>query len=186
MTNITLDGWLSQGWSAFVKRPLTIIFLSILMGLNGTLLIYLFNTGLIALSIFLLIIEFITLPVLSAGICYFLLLLVRKKETSIEDIFTGFSSYGTILLTASLLMVISTGGFLLLIIPGIIWALKYMMSLIAIIDKDYTFEEAVSYSAKITKGHKGKLFLLVLIPGFLNTLADDHFCSSLSQSFAKF
>jgi len=60
--------------------------------------------------------------------------------------------------TFILLWLIILGGCILFIIPGIIWSLKYGLSLFAVMDKQMSPRESIRFSGKITKGHKGKLF----------------------------
>jgi len=49
-------------------------------------------------------------------------------------------------------------GFLLLIIPGIIWALKFQFMPILTVDKGLKPTEAMKESARMTEGHKWHLF----------------------------
>lgn len=64
-------------------------------------------------------------------------------------------------------------GFLLLIIPGFIWMIKYQYVLYYVVDKNMTVFEALEESGKITKGEKWHLFIfglaigLVLLVGIL-------------------
>jgi len=51
-------------------------------------------------------------------------------------------------------------GFALLIIPGIIWGLKYSLCVISVLDKGLSPLQAIKFSGKITQGYKAKLFLL--------------------------
>ncbi len=65
---------------------------------------------------------------------------------------------------------IAAFGFLLLIVPGVIWALKYSMVQYLIIDKKIDSREALTLSAKMTKGVKGKLFWIMLLGFGINLL----------------
>ncbi|MCU0795073.1 MAG: DUF4339 domain-containing protein [Akkermansiaceae bacterium] len=58
-------------------------------------------------------------------------------------------------------------GLLLLIFPGIYLALKYGQYLNAIVDKDLGVFDSLQYSARITEGQKGNLFLLGLVCFFI-------------------
>jgi uncharacterized membrane protein len=65
-------------------------------------------------------------------------------------------------------------GFLLLIVPGVIFALKYSQTRFLIIDKHMKPMEAVRESARLTKGKRGKIFgfaLLLLLINILGALA---------------
>lgn len=61
-------------------------------------------------------------------------------------------------------------GLLLLIVPGIIWAIKYFPILYLVVDKDKGPLDALSESAQLTDGVKGKLFLLGILFFFVNLL----------------
>ncbi len=61
-------------------------------------------------------------------------------------------------------------GMILLVVPGIIWALKYYFFTYALVDKDMKVFEALSYSSEITYGYKKDLLLLFIVLGLLNML----------------
>lgn len=61
-------------------------------------------------------------------------------------------------------------GFLLLIIPGIFFALKYMFVPYLIIDKDMKIGEAFSASGEMTKGNKFSLLVLAILAIVVNIL----------------
>jgi len=65
-------------------------------------------------------------------------------------------------LGVSILMFLIVGvGLILLIIPGVYFALKYSFSLVIMLDKDTSIKEAFKESARITEGVKWKLLALV-------------------------
>lgn len=70
---------------------------------------------------------------------------------------------GTILFS-----LIIIGGLILFIVPGIIWGLKYQFALPLIVDKKLTVRDALQTSGKITKGHKGWIFGLMILLGLIN------------------
>jgi uncharacterized membrane protein len=61
-------------------------------------------------------------------------------------------------------------GLILLIVPGIIWGLKYMFTPYLIIDRGLMPMEAIRESGRITQGHKWELFLLGLALAGINIL----------------
>lgn len=83
------------------------------------------------------------------------------QNASIKDLWTPHPFWrfvgGQILLG---LIVIA--GLILLIVPGIIWGLKYMFTPFITIDRGLMPMEALRESGRITQGHKGELFLLML------------------------
>ncbi len=61
-------------------------------------------------------------------------------------------------------------GVILLIVPGIIFALRYMFVPYLIIDRKLSIGEALKESARITLGHKWQLLVLVLAIAGINIL----------------
>jgi uncharacterized membrane protein len=59
-------------------------------------------------------------------------------------------------------MLVMIAGFILLVVPGVVWALKYQFFPWLIVDKNMKGREALIASGKITKGQKGKLFVFWL------------------------
>ncbi len=74
-------------------------------------------------------------------------------------------------LIASLLVgLIVVAGIILLIVPGIIWALRFMFVPYLIIDRKLDVSAALRESSRITLGHKWQLLGLVVVLGLLNIL----------------
>ena len=77
------------------------------------------------------------------------------------------------ILGSLLYILIVIGGLILLIVPGIIWAIKYQFYGYAIIDKKMNAFDAINESGRITQGHKWTLLGLffanlgIVILGFL-------------------
>lgn len=59
-------------------------------------------------------------------------------------------------------------GFLILIIPGIIWSLQFSMAPYLVIEKDMNPIEALKESSRMTKGRKWRLFVLGLTLALIN------------------
>lgn len=99
--------------------------------------------------------------VLNIGFAKIMLNGVRKKETKLEDLFSGFSAGFERSLVAGLLMYIFTFLWsLLLIIPGIIKAYSYSMTYYILLDdENITGSDAIKKSQEMMQGHKRELFL---------------------------
>jgi uncharacterized membrane protein len=65
---------------------------------------------------------------------------------------------------------IVVGGIILLIVPGIIWSIKYMFTPFIVIDKSMMPMDAIRESGRITDGHKSQLFLFGLALAGINIL----------------
>jgi len=101
---------------------------------------------------------------LSLGYSIFTLNLVRKKNPEIGNMFEGFNFFGKTIGLYFLLVLITLGGFILLIIPGIYWGLMYSQSYFILADNpDIKVTDALRKSREIMEGSKLKLFLLHLL-----------------------
>jgi len=79
------------------------------------------------------------------------------KKLPFENLFTNLKPYWRVLGATLLLGVIFFVGFLLLIVPGVYFALKYQMTINLIIDKNMGIMDAMRASAKMTEGRKMSL-----------------------------
>lgn len=89
------------------------------------------------------------------------------------DLFSGTKVFWQYIAGSILYGLIVIAGFLLLIIPGIIWSIKFQYYSYLIIDKGLGPVEALKQSSKITQGIKWDLFVFnlaligVIVLGFL-------------------
>jgi len=101
---------------------------------------------------------------ISYGIDYVNLKLIRGEKFDVADVFLGFrENYLNVVLSGLLVTVIVAVGFLLLIIPGIIFACKLAFVPYLVIDKKLEAVEAVKASWKMTDGHAITIFLIGLL-----------------------
>lgn len=101
-------------------------------------------------SIVYMIVQFIV----SMGVIKAYLDITRGKKVSMET-FTSVAPLTLKFITAQILMMlIVLGGFLLLIVPGIYFSLKYMFTPYLVVDKGMGPIEALKASGEMTKGVK--------------------------------
>lgn len=101
---------------------------------------------------------------LSAGMSYFFLNLIRKKELKIEDLFAGFKNYLPTLVAFILLGFAVGLGLLLLIIPGIVLALGLSQTFFILAENPkMDGVAALKKSWEIMDGHKADYFVLMLL-----------------------
>jgi uncharacterized membrane protein len=86
-----------------------------------------------------------------------------KAKPKMRDISFSASTFYKFVLGYLLYSLIVIAGFLLLIIPGIIWSIKYLYIVYLIVDKDSGPLEAMKQSARITGGVKWELFAFMLL-----------------------
>lgn len=107
--------------------------------------------------------SFIIAPAFSLSICMVYLMLTKKEEISVGDIFKGFNKTGRALWLEILVKIFTFLWALLFIIPGIIKQYAYSMSFYILADNpELTAREALSKSKEMMNGHKWDLFVLQL------------------------
>ncbi len=107
---------------------------------------------------------------LSIGIIIICLKTVKGQNTKISDLFQGLpylASYtGAYVLYTLLVMT----GFFLLVVPGVVWHLKYMFFPYFVIEKKMKAIEALKASSKITCNIKWDLLRLEILLFLINLL----------------
>ena len=89
-------------------------------------------------------------------------------EGKLSDLFSAFHLIIKYILASILYFLIVLGGIILLIIPGIIWALKFMLYPYFIIDQGLGPIKALKASARATDGAKWDLFVFGIVLGLIN------------------
>lgn len=118
-----------------------------------------------------LLINILVFPLVATGYEYMVLRTAREENASLEDILAPFSRFLSVLGAIFLWLLVVTVGFFLLIVPGIVWALKYMYAPLLVVDRGLTAVEAMGESGRLTYGYKWKLFLLGLVFGLVIELS---------------
>jgi len=95
---------------------------------------------------------------LTAGIIVIALKLVSGEEPRFEDLFPGLRKTWAYFWGSLVLGLVFVFGLLLLIVPGIILALRYGFGPYLMLDKGLPLREAFELSARMTEGQKGHLF----------------------------
>lgn len=107
--------------------------------------------------------NFILAGVFSLGFAILFLNLIRSNNANLGDLFKGFKNFGRALLAYVLMVLFVMLWFLLLIIPGIIAAIKYSQTFYILADNpDIKAIDAIRESKRMMDGHKWKYFKLQL------------------------
>lgn len=106
--------------------------------------------------------------ILQSGLTAVSLRLVREKTAEISDLFAQKQVWVNYFLGMWAYQIIVALGFILLIVPGIYWALKYSQVLYLIVDKKVGVSEAFGLSGKMTQGILMKLLGFGLLGLLLN------------------
>lgn len=94
------------------------------------------------------------------GVITIVLKVIDSKKTDLGDMFENIRLYWRYLSGTLLYGLIVFIGFILLIVPGVIWAIKYQFYGYLIIDKKMKPMDALRKSAEITEGERWNLFIL--------------------------
>jgi len=97
------------------------------------------------------------------GVSFAHLKAARSDKLEIKNMFEAFRNYWNAVLANVLVGVIVFIGFVLLIIPGIIFACKLVFTPYLVVDRKMQVIEAVKQSWRMTNGHAWKVFLIGLL-----------------------
>jgi len=97
---------------------------------------------------------------LEYGISYVNLRAARGEKIQVQNIFEAFNNYWNAVFANLLVATIIGFGFMLLIIPGIIFACKLAFVPYLVVDKKMDAVEAVKTSWQMTSGHTLLIFLM--------------------------
>lgn len=106
----------------------------------------------------------------SIGFTQLQLNVLDKKPTKVGMLFQPEGLFWRYLGGSIVYGLIVLGGLILLIVPGIVWGLKYQFALPLIVDKKITVKEAIAKSGDITRGKKSWLLGFIIILGLINVV----------------
>ena len=93
---------------------------------------------------------------------------IRGEEVQLNDLFTiSFRQFAHYVIACVINMIMVVLGIILLIVPGIHIACRFMLMPGYIVDKNERFDVALKSSWNATKGHTVKLFLWMLLACFI-------------------
>jgi uncharacterized membrane protein len=107
---------------------------------------------------------------LSIGLTKIHLRLARGESAEWRDLFSGGPFLLPYLGASILYALVVVFGLILLIVPGIIWAIKYGLYFYPIIDERAPPFAALQHSADITKGARWQLLLFGIVLGLVNVV----------------
>lgn len=107
--------------------------------------------------------------IISMGVIFITLQFVDKKKPHVKDVFYTKNLFNFILASIMKTLIIFV-GYLLLIIPGIIFSIKLQYAEYLIVDKQKDAVDSLKGSWELTKGVKWNLFLFGLLLGLINIL----------------
>lgn len=127
-----------------------------------------FKKGFAPLYMLLIIAAWIIQILVRMGAIKITLDVIDKDEKELKTLFSCSKLLVNFVLGSIVYFLIVLGGLILLIVPGIIWAIKYQFFAYLIIDKNMGPIEAIKKSGEMTNEKKGKLFLLGIVFVLIN------------------
>ena len=101
------------------------------------------------------------------GVIYLFLKAVRGETVQIKDIFQPFNQFVDVVLANILVTGIVIAGFILLIIPGIVFAIKLVFVPYLVMDRKMNAIGAVKESWTMTGGHGWTIFGMAILAFFI-------------------
>lgn len=105
---------------------------------------------------------------IGVGVLKICLKLIDKQKAEFSDLFSGATLLVPYIVAKLLLVLIILGGVILLIVPGIIWAIQFYMCTYLVVDKGLGPIEALKKSSALTRGARWELFCFSLLLMLLN------------------
>ena len=122
------------------------------------------SAGMVALSIFIAAYGLLVLPVIYYGSAHLYVQYMRDERADIRGVFAGFqTNYLNIVLANLLVFAICGIGFVLLIVPGIIFACRLAFVPYLVMDKGLDPVGAIEKSWNMTRGHGWRIFAMFLV-----------------------
>ena len=108
--------------------------------------------------------------IIGMGIIRLAIHYARDEKISIKEAFYPTKELAQYIIGSLFYLGIVIVGSILLIVPGIIWGLRYQFFPYLVVEKGMGAREALRKSRDIAKGHTWSLFVLALIVLFINII----------------
>jgi len=122
------------------------------------------------LSIIVRIVSFVLSIIIGMGLIKIFLRFCDGEKGEFSDLFSCYPLFFKYLVGSIIYGLIVSVGLILLIIPGIIWAIKFQFFDYLIVDKGLGPIDALEKSSEITRGVKWDLFIFDILIGIINLL----------------
>ncbi len=108
--------------------------------------------------------------IIRVGYIKIFLKMADGEDAKFSEIFEGYKMFWRYLGVSILVGLAVIGGLILLVIPGLIWAIKYSFSQIILVDTEGRPVSSMKESGAITQGSKWKLLGFYIVLGLINIL----------------
>jgi uncharacterized membrane protein len=166
-------GSFGYGWQQLWKYFLHLFLISVVVGIANMPTFVggqtAFNSaGLIMLNALVAAYWMLVLPVITYGGNWMYLRYMRNERPNVADVFAGFKkNYLNIILANLLVFAICGIGFLMFIVPGVIFACRLAFVSYLVMDKGLDPVAAIEKSWNMTRGHGWRIFGMFWISLFL-------------------
>lgn len=106
--------------------------------------------------------------IMGIGLIKISIKLADGQEARMADLFRHYRLFFGYIFGSFLYFLVVLIGLILLIVPGIIWAIKYQFVLYFIVDKNMGIADSMKSSGQATYGAKGKLFWFGVLISLIN------------------
>ena len=171
MKKFNISDELSYGWEttkAHLPFFIVIILITLAVNFAPNILAQNMRQDVPMLSGLLSLVLWVLSMLVSLGAIKISLKIIDKKKAEVADLFNDYPKLLNFVVASILYALIVGIGFILLIIPGVIFGIKYHFYSYLIVDKNMGPLEALKKSGDITKGSKWQLFLLGFACGLVN------------------
>lgn len=160
------DAWgrFKEAWSKYVLSTLTFFILSIVIFAISAAIgaaLGAFVGGKIAITAISSLVASLAWTWVFVGVYVYYLAAFRNRDYRLENLITS-SRHEQGWLAYLVYQFVVHGGLLLLIVPGIIWSFKYIFAINLVLDKGLGIKDAMEMSARMTYGHKWRIFRYTL------------------------
>lgn len=170
-TKFTVGEAVAAGWEKMKKHFwffVAVLIIAWAIQFAATGIANIFQKRIFVLYVILILGAWIVQIIVRMGLIKVSLDVLDKDEEKYATLFSCVDRLGNFILGAIVYGLIVVGGLILLIVPGIIWSIKYQFFAYLIIDKNMGPLEAIKKSGEMTAGHKGKLFGLGILLCLIN------------------
>ena len=122
------------------------------------------------LSLIIRIASYVLSMIIGMGIIKICLRFCDGEKGEFSDLFSCYPLFFKYLIGSILYGLIVVVGLILLIIPGIVWAIKFQFFDYLIVDKGLGPIDALEKSSEITRGVKWDLFIFAILLGIINLM----------------
>lgn len=175
-TKFTVKEALLYGWNTFKKNWQFLVMAFIIVAVAGMVPQWMHDwssENMPEISFVFTILGWLVQMITSIGVLVIALKIVDGKKPELKDIYQHYNLLLNYFLGSLIYAVVVVLGLILLVVPGIIWGIKYQYTTYLIVDKKMSPLDAFKKSGKITQGSKWKLlqlgiaFILITIIGMI-------------------